>query len=393
VKHRVLKNRRLLRGVVWALYQAARLTRRARPRARVGRPRRVVHVAPSYFSDRSSIGGGERYAMSLAEALADHVETAFVSFGPAREHYRRKRLRVEVYPAIDLLGGLPYDPLAYNFVHELTRADVVHCHQFRTAVSNLAVLAARALGKRVFVTDLGAYGCHFTDAFPLADFVDASLPLSAFGAALMPFFKRVHIIRGGVDERFTEGSAASERERLVLFVGRLLPHKGINYLIEAVGSDIRLDVVGRAYHAEYFKLLGRLAAGKQVRFVTDASDAELLRAYRRAQVTVLPSVYMDVYGTRWDWPELLGLVLLESMACGTPVICTEVGGMPEFVEDGVTGFVVPPNDPAALRERVSYLLRNPAAAVAMGQRGKERVLKEFTWDVVARRCLAAYAAC
>ena len=66
-------------------------------------------------------------------------------------------------------------------------------------------------------------------------------------------------------------------------------------------------------------------------------------------------------------PELLGQTLLEAMACATPVICTAVASMPELVEDGVNGLIVPPNDPAALRTRINWLLEHPQEAAAMGQ--------------------------
>jgi colanic acid/amylovoran biosynthesis glycosyltransferase len=64
--------------------------------------------------------------------------------------------------------------------------------------------------------------------------------------------------------------------------------------------------------------------------------------------------------------------------------------MPEIVEDGVTGFVIPPNDAEALREKISWLLEHPQQAREMGQEGRRRVLERFTWDAVARRCLEAY---
>jgi glycosyltransferase involved in cell wall biosynthesis len=64
--------------------------------------------------------------------------------------------------------------------------------------------------------------------------------------------------------------------------------------------------------------------------------------------------------------------------------------MPEFVDEGVTGFVVPPNSPDALRDRIAFLLDNPAEAAAMGQRGRETVARRFTWRAVAERCLRAY---
>ena len=82
-------------------------------------------------------------------------------------------------------------------------------------------------------------------------------------------------------------------------------------------------------------------------------------------------------------PELLGNVLLESMACGTPVICSDVGGMPEVVEDGLTGFVVPPNEPDALHRRIGELAGDQRLCREMGRRSRERVLERFTWERAA----------
>jgi glycosyltransferase involved in cell wall biosynthesis len=81
---------------------------------------------------------------------------------------------------------------------------------------------------------------------------------------------------------------------------------------------------------------------------------------------------------------------MEAMACGAPVICTRVGGLPELVVDGVTGFLVPPNDPAALAARISQLLSQPELARTMGQASRRRIEERFTWDGVAQRCLEAY---
>jgi glycosyltransferase involved in cell wall biosynthesis len=79
------------------------------------------------------------------------------------------------------------------------------------------------------------------------------------------------------------------------------------------------------------------------------------------------------------------------MACGAPVICTEVGSLPEVVTDGVTGFVVPPNDSGALARRIASLLDNPEAVREMGARGRASVVERFTWEKVVDRCLHAYA--
>jgi len=387
---KLLKNHRILRKVVLGLYQGARLTQRIRPHRSGAFPQKVVHVSPCYFDNYSIIGGGERYAQSLARAMANHVETVFVSFGNRRYSFYQEQLRVEVYPTIDLIHGVNFNPLCYNFLQELISADVVHCHQYWTVVSNLAVLTGAALCKRVFVTDYGGWGHHFVDELPLSDFVNGFLPISYFSAQTFPQEVNKRVIYGGVDNHFKKEGKAERREEKVLFVGRLLPHKGINYLIEAMDEDVQLDVIGRPYDEKYFSFLKELGKGKQVRFLTNASDKEVINAYQTAMVTILPSVYVDMNGMNYKAPELLGLVLLESMACGTPVICTNVGAMPEIVENGVTGFVVPPNDPVALRERIRWFIENPDQTQRMGQQARERVFKKFTWDVVAQQCLIAY---
>ena len=98
-----------------------------------------------------------------------------------------------------------------------------------------------------------------------------------------------------------------------------------------------------------------------------------------------------MYGQRSDIPELLGQTLLEGMACGTPAICTNVGSLPEVVEDGVTGFVVPANDPQALGAKLLWLRDHPDRAREMGEAARRRVLERFTWPAVVRRCLEIYA--
>jgi glycosyltransferase involved in cell wall biosynthesis len=164
----------------------------------------------------------------------------------------------------------------------------------------------------------------------------------------------------------------------------------VNYLLEAVPPDLPLEIHGGAFDAAYFEHLQGLARGKQVKFVLRSSDEELVAAYRRALCVVLPSVYRSVCGRETAIPELLGQTLLEGMACGLPAVCTNVASMPEVVLDGVTGFVVPPNDPAALREKLCWLRDHPEEARALGRAARQRALEVFNWPGVVRRCLEIY---
>ena len=107
-----------------------------------------------------------------------------------------------------------------------------------------------------------------------------------------------------------------------------MPYKGVDQLIEATPADMLLTVCGRPYNKAYYEKLEDLSKGKRVEFVTDA-DEDIRELYHRSWANVLPSLYQDCYGALQPAPELMGLTLLEAMACGTPAICSNVAAMPE----------------------------------------------------------------
>jgi glycosyltransferase involved in cell wall biosynthesis len=376
---------------------------------------KVVHVTPAYFGDGSVIGGGERYATELARAMSCLTPTRLVSFSDMAEMrdagfkmqdraspivHPASSLDVQLFNPIWYARGQKTNPVSFSFLQALDDADVIHCHQFHIVATTLSILYGSLMGKGVFVTDLGGGGWDISYRFNVGQWVDGFLHISDFSAQLEAnkYAGKHHVIYGGVDTNKFRPTG-SERRNSVLYVGRLLPHKGINYLIEAMDRQTELRIIGRHWEPqlkqargqEFFDLLKRLADGKRVSFIGEADDAQLVKAYSSALVTVLPSVYTDVFGEQRTAPELLGLTLLESMACGTPVIATNVGGMSEIVEDGTTGFIVPPNDAQALADRIEWLAANPSRAQQMGERGRERVLEKFTWEATARRCLDVYA--
>jgi glycosyltransferase involved in cell wall biosynthesis len=224
----------------------------------------------------------------------------------------------------------------------------------------------------------------------LYNLIQRFILISDFSRRILPesVWPRSAVVRGGIDlDRFQYDPRP--RKRQVILVSRIMPHKGQNYLIEAAGSDISVVIAGRIKDERYYQYLQDMARGKQVTFLTDASDDEILELYRTSAVTVAASVYRDVWGNEWPQSELLGLTMLESMAVGTPVVCTDVGAMPEYVADEVTGYVVPPNDPKQLRDRIDRLLDDKASAIEMGRAGSAHV-QRFSWDQVASAYAAEY---
>jgi glycosyltransferase involved in cell wall biosynthesis len=188
------------------------------------------------------------------------------------------------------------------------------------------------------------------------------------------------------------GSAAQDGTGPVLFVGRLVERKGVAHLIEAIArlgpaeGGPRLEIVGDGPERPGLEALARqLDVANRVVFRGKVSPEELQASYARAAVCVLPSV-LDARGDT----EGLGVVLLEAMNHGTPVIASRIGGIPDIVEDGVSGLLVPPGDADALAAALRQVRDDPALARRLGEGGRRRLREQFSWPAIVQRWLDVY---
>ncbi|EDY58991.1 MULTISPECIES: glycogen synthase [Streptomyces] len=211
---------------------------------------------------------------------------------------------------------------------------------------------------------------------------------------------KVHIVHNGIDTALYRPDHGTEvldrigldRDRpFVLFVGRITRQKGVPHLMRAVRHiDPAAQVVlcagapdtpeiDREFR-ELFEELSRVREG--VHWIPQMLPRpEVIQLLTHAAVFVCPSVY-----------EPLGIVNLEAMACGTPVVASRVGGIPEVVDDGRTGLLVTVDDgfETALAGALDSVIGDPATARRMGEAGRERAVDEFGWDAVARRTVRLY---
>jgi glycosyltransferase involved in cell wall biosynthesis len=166
--------------------------------------------------------------------------------------------------------------------------------------------------------------------------------------------------------------------KVVLFCGRLSRLKGCDRLVDAA-RDIDAEVFVLGDGPERAALMRRARDNHRVHFVGYVREPLLQQFYRRADVQVVPSVSDEAFG----------LVCVEAMASGTPVVATAVGGIPEIVVDGDCGLLVEPGDAAAIAGAVNHLLASPALRRRMGERARRLVEERFTWDVIASQFVRA----
>jgi D-inositol-3-phosphate glycosyltransferase len=220
---------------------------------------------------------------------------------------------------------------------------------------------------------------------------------------------RLTIIPPGVDGKLFYPRPAAEAKRrigldpelkMILFAGRIEPLKGIGTLLEAVAllrrhgvelcSQLALSIVGgdpdaadAARNAEMDRLQAlrhKLGIGDVVTFLGKQDQDALADYYAAAEAVVMPSHY-----------ESFGMVALEAMACGTPVIASEVGGLAFLVRDGETGLHVPDQDPAALADQICTLMTNPDLRARLSAQAASYA-QGYAWPVVARKIIDLYDA-
>ncbi|HEY9810713.1 MAG TPA: glycosyltransferase family 4 protein [Halomicronema sp.] len=360
---------------------------------------KIVHITPTYFDESSIIGGGERYPTELAFWMANMADTTLVSFSDKRLSYCVGNLKIETYPVKHFIHGNKVNPLSLRYLGAIKGADIVHIHHINTLVSDLACLTASLLGKRVFVTDYGGGGSLvLNQKLPIFKRYYQAITYSSFGLQHLPKIlqKKAILIKGGIDiEKFCPANSL-EKEKKILYVGRILPHKGINYLIDAFRLlnrlDYKLKIVGRVYDEGFYYELKLLGEGWPVEFIHDADDERILHEYRTAMVTVLPSVHTNCYGNYTPIPELMGFTLLESQACGTPVICTDAGAMSEFVDHTRTGFVVEQNSPEAIADAIGKFMGLSLSEYLEYQSRCCEWIKPLSWSAVVDKHLNIYQA-
>lgn len=325
--------------------------------------------------------------------------------------------RVESYtaPTSDfaswvLLMNINMEREAVKTVKEWGRVDIVHAHDWLVAKPAISIkhLCRAPLISTIHSTEEGRrHGLH-TDYQRMIHQIEWWLTYESWKVVCCSNYMKEEVVRlfntpsdkilvipNGVDRNQFNGYSclgdfrlryAAEKEKIILYVGRLVPEKGVDVLLGAMPSvlnshpEAKLVVVGEGYYKEeLMRIAGQLNIFPKVHFTGYVDDETLKRLYKCASVAVFPSLY-----------EPFGIVALEAMASGVPVIVSDVGGLSEIVENNVNGLKVEAKNSDSLSHAISYLLDNPDEAERLKQNAFKKVIEKYDWKSIAEITRALY---
>lgn len=372
---------------------------------------KIIHVPIRYWP---AIGGVENYVRQICEGCVRRGYQIDVYTSNLEQHARRVKLKdyktseningVEVFRFNSKYMPIPSQyPLLESLASKLlsANADLIHGHCFYYFTGDVSSLIAK-IRRKPFVFNPYFYHRNswkwrfYQKVMGRMLFnADAVIIISEFEKLLIEKegfqIKRFELIPPAVDptefeieteDVYSKFSIDTSKKRVVLFVGRVDTGKGIDTLIQA-GPQILKNapetvffIVGPDWgnKEEYENLVHKLKLQNDVVFAGSLTRKELLSAYKNATLLVLPSRY-----------EAFGIVMIEALAAGIPVVASNTSALPYVIDHEKTGILVTPNDPSALAEGVIRLLKDEKLCAEMGSLGREVVLKKYTMKLQQER--------
>ena len=368
------------------------------------------------------VGGIARHCEGLAQALVqqNHDIHLFTLDFPGSPNYEEMN-GVKVYRASTELGHPNFLTWVLMFNHFLSKRmadvtksidfDVLHVHDWLAAFSGISFkhYIKKPMVLTVHSTEVGrAQGLNSPDSFSIngiewwatyeadrvivcsqsmkkeiCDHFNLSLDkVDVIPNAIDVTKYQIPVDRGAVRQRYGVGYG----EKLILCVGRLVPQKGIEYFIRAIPTivkrypEAKFIVVGEGWSRDILEAEARASGHvKKIRFTGFASDKEVIEIMTSADVLVVPSIY-----------EPFGIVALEGMATGVPVVASQVGGLAEVIDHDHTGLFVYPRSPDSIAWAVERILSDPDHAKWLTENAKEKLHKAYSWEAVAMKTVEVY---
>ncbi|PVX25832.1 MAG: glycosyltransferase [Candidatus Bathyarchaeum sp.] len=368
------------------------------------------------------VGGIARHCEGLAKALVkqNHDVHLFTLDFPGSPDYEEMD-GVKVYRASTELGHPNFLTWVLLFNHFLSKRmadttktvdfDVMHVHDWLAAFSGISFkhYIKKPMVLTVHSTEVGrAQGLHSPDSFSINGiewwstyeanrvivcsqsmkdeicnhFNIPEKKVDVIPNAIDPTKYQTSADRGAVRQRYGVGWG----EKLILCVGRLVPQKGVEYFIRAIPAiaksypEAKYIIVGEGWSRDILEAEARASGhADKIKFTGFAPDKEVIELMTSADVLVVPSIY-----------EPFGIVALEGMATGVPVVASNVGGLAEVIDHDRTGVFVYPRSPESIAWGIGKILSDPDHAKWLAKNAKEKLHKAYSWEAVAMKTVEVY---
>ncbi|MEM3697188.1 MAG: glycosyltransferase family 4 protein [Candidatus Bathyarchaeia archaeon] len=371
---------------------------------------KVLMVTPFYYP---VLGGSETQIENLSlELNAIGISTDIMTFSlnklgnplPFGKTEKINGLTVIKIPAVNPLPPkLHHNKINFmvnfipgKFAHILDEYDVIHFHNetdlsfpaFSYAISKPKVFHLRCLNVTYFI-----FKRNFVCRHMLKNIADIYIAQSAYVSRLLLDLGmpkgRIRIIPNGIDTSKFKPGNKERSENTLLYVGRIEEYKGLHILLKAlecVSTPVRLSIIGPlvrdpTYYKKVFDLINKIneKTRHKVTYLGPKRPEEILEYYQTASIVVVPSL-----------SESFGNVVLEALACETPVIASKVGGIPEIINTGESGILVPPGDYTKLAEAIESLLNDGHVREKIGKEGRRLMVEKFSFESVVKKILDIY---
>lgn len=372
----------------------------------------ICLISPTYLPNK---GGSEVAIYELSRKLAERgynvvLVTPNEMHCAAFENVNGVEVHRTFLPRIPYGGSVAAAPFVFRKILELNKVrhfDLLH--QFHVFSLGIASILAKKIIKKPLLTSLmGAdtydplnplwriFAPYISWTMNNSDAITSPCNELLHHARKQGLKKEAVVIPHGVDlDRFTshQGSGdvrkklgMAEDEIMVLSVQRLSRRKSIEYLIGAMpkvveeNSKVKLIIGGKGTEEERLKQqVQELSVGNNVIFAGFIPDEELPAYYASCDIFAMHTTY-----------EAFGLVFAEAMACGKPVISTSVGAIPEVIDDGKTGIIVPPKDSGALADAILKLVGDRELRLKMGEEGQKKARQKYSWNHITEQYIQVY---
>lgn len=370
---------------------------------------KIVQTNKAYYP---KIGGIETAVTTLSEGLVDKYNAEVDVLVCNHRVYSKKiektinRVKVSYLPTYGFVLSLPICP---SYPQNLLKAygDILHIHEpFPLADLTLEIFPKiRKNFSKIVVSwqcditrqkwTLPVYGKYLHRFLQSVDKIIVNNPYIVQNSDfLRHYINKCEVIPIGINLDWTLTNPESEDrikvstendKRMILFVGRLVIYKGIEYLIQAMKfiENSMLVIIGSGpLEKSLKKLIKELNLDSKIKMIPEVGEKTLYKYYKACDIFVLPSI---------NEAEAYGIVQIEAMACGKPLICTELGTGTTFInQNRITGLVVPPRDSKSLSDAIMELMNDVKLRSQFGTHGKERAFSEFSAERMISRTYELY---